>query len=175
MLSKNLRKALPHLLLLSSTMLFISPASGQSLERRECEMEAQQYASQRRAELDPSPAELAAAMNQIGGVAMLYAPKRSFDMSWSGQRRGIINQCMQRKSIQAERQKQREADAAAQQASNQATSNNRSSSIPAETQSSSQSKGSELVENLSRLQEFYNQGILNGEEFNAAKRRLLGL
>ena len=98
MLSKNLRKALPHLLLLSSTMLFISPASGQSLERRECEMEAQQYASQRRAELDPSPAELAAAMNQIGGVGILYGPRRSFDMSWGlgGGRSSTINQCLQR-------------------------------------------------------------------------------
>jgi hypothetical protein len=69
-------------------------------------MEAQQYASQRRAELEPSPAELAAAMNQIGGVAMLYAPKRSFDMSWGlgGGRSSTINQCLQRKSIANERQ-----------------------------------------------------------------------
>ncbi len=46
-------------------------------------------------------------------------------------------------------------------------------SNPAST--NSQSRGSSLVEDLNRLQEFYDQGILNDEEFNAAKRRLLGL
>lgn len=36
-------------------------------------------------------------------------------------------------------------------------------------------EGSGLVDDLIRLQELYDQGILNEEEFNAAKRRLLGL
>jgi len=137
-------------------------------------MEAQRHYNQRKSELEPTPAQLAA-VTGTGRVGLLYGPWNNFTATWVFGKKGFINQCMERKSIQAEKQKQREADAAAQQASNQATSNNRSSSIPAETQSSSQSKGSELVENLSRLQEFYNQGILNGEEFNAAKRRLLGL
>ena len=35
--------------------------------------------------------------------------------------------------------------------------------------------GANLVEDLNRLQELYEQGVLNEEEFNAAKRRLLGL
>jgi hypothetical protein len=36
-------------------------------------------------------------------------------------------------------------------------------------------EGAGLVEDLIKLQELYDQGILNDEEFNAAKRRLLGL
>ena len=36
-------------------------------------------------------------------------------------------------------------------------------------------RGSSLVENLNNLNELYQKGILTDEEFNAAKRRLLGL
>jgi hypothetical protein len=47
--------------------------------------------------------------------------------------------------------------------------------INSDSQSQSSSRGLELVESLNRLEKLYNDGLLSEEEFNAAKRRLLGL
>ena len=52
------------------------------------------------------------------------------------------------------------------------------SSIPQRTNSTTkaeQDRGTSLVENLNRLTELHETGVLSDEEFNAAKRRLLGL
>lgn len=50
-----------------------------------------------------------------------------------------------------------------------------SETLTAPTEIAPALEGSGLVEDLIRLQELFDQGILNEEEFNAAKRRLLGL
>ena len=73
-----------------------------------------------------------------------------------------MSQCLERKSIEAERAK-----------NNQETAQRKS--LDASSANSSTERGSSIADGLSNLSKLYSEGLLNDEEFSAAKRRVLGL
>jgi hypothetical protein len=126
-----------------SSFSFITCA--QDLMTQECEIEAQEYARARGRELEPTPVEQSEAMQRPGGMAALLFASRQFNMSWAaGGRRGYIQNCV--KAAKLEQSKQSET---------------------------SKRNGKTLVEDLLKLQQLYEQGLLTDAEFNIAKRRLL--
>ena len=152
--------------LLLSFYLLVLPATGssQTLDERECKLASQEFHNQKRSQLEPTKEQLTAGLSTNGSVAMLYAPLRSFDMSWGlgGGRSSLVRQCLERKSIEAERAKN------VQKAT-------QLKSIDARSANASAERGSSIADGLSNLSKLYSEGLLNDEEFSAAKRRLLGL
>lgn len=152
--------------LLLSFYLLLLPASGssQTLDERECNLAAQEFYNQKRSQLEPTKEQLTASLSTIGGTAMLYGPLRSFDMSWGlgGGHSSFVSQCLERKSIETERAKNHQEPAQRE-------------SIDARSANASTERGSSIADGLSNLSKLYSEGLLNDEEFSAAKRRLLGL
>lgn len=152
--------------ILLSFYLLLLPATGssQTLDERECNLAAQEFHNQKRSQLEPTKEQLTASLNTLGGTAMLYSPLRSFDMAWGlgGGHSSFVKQCLERKSIEAERAKN------AQKAT-------QLKSIDARSANASAERGSSIADGLNNLSKLYSEGLLNEEEFSAAKRRLLGL
>ena len=151
--------------LLLSFYLLLLPATGssQTLDERECKLAAQDFYNQKRSQLEPTKEQLAAAIGTPGSAAMLYSPWRSFRSTWGlGARYSFVSQCLEHKSIEAERAK-----------NNQETAQRKS--LDASSANSSTERGSSIADGLSNLSKLYSEGLLNDEEFSAAKRRLLGL
>lgn len=73
-----------------------------------------------------------------------------------------MSQCLERKSIEAERAKNNQKPAQRE-------------SLDASSANASTERGSSIADGLSNLSKLYSEGLLNDEEFSAAKRRVLGL
>ena len=104
----------------------------------------------------------------LGAAASLNGQRAQFDIAWRNYgRQAHITECVG---------KARAAQAAQRNTSQSTQRSN--STIPQRTNSTrnaNQDRGTSLVENLNRLTELHESGVLSDEEFNAAKRRLLGL
>ncbi len=92
-------------------------ASAQSLDSRQCELEANSYYQQKMEELAPTPAQLA---NPPGrgpaAVAMLNLPRSEFRMSWDlgGEHKAYVRRCLE--AINVRRQQIARDERNAQQA-----------------------------------------------------------
>lgn len=167
--------------------LFAESGLAQTSNQQKCEAEAQRFYSQRAAALEPTPAQVQAAMSQLGGMAGLYGPIRSFQMSWPMQKTQMIKTCLaklppatssapaSRTASDSGRDAQRLYQERLQSQREQRLRDEREDAKRKEDASSSSDRGKGLVADLKALSDLHEDGVLNDQEFNAAKRRLLGL
>jgi len=126
-------------------------------------------------------------MSQLGGMAGLYGPIRSFQMSWPSQRAQMINACLAKLTptrstapartavVDSGRDAQRLYQERLKAQSEQRLRDEREEAQRKKDADIAADRGRGLVEDLKILSELHKDGILNDQEFQAAKRSLLGL
>lgn len=126
-------------------------------------------------------------MSQLGGMAGLYGPIRSFQMSWPLQRTQMIKACVAKLTptrssaparsarVDSGRDAQRLYQERLEAQYEQRLRDEREEARRKKESDSAADRGRGIVEDLKSLSDLHNDGILNDQEFNAAKRSLLGL
>jgi hypothetical protein len=126
-------------------------------------------------------------MSQLGGMAGLYGPIRSFQMSWPSQRTQMIKACLAKLTptrssapatsvgVDSGRDAQRLYQERLKAQSEQRLRDEREEAQRKKNADSAAIRGRGLVEDLKVLSDLHKDGVLNDQEFKAAKRSLLGL